>query len=163
MKALVVYDSAYGNTEKVARAMGRALAAQHNTEVHHIRDVTPQQLSEADLLVIGSPTQKLSPTDAMRDFIASIPANSLRGVRLAAFDTRISIDDVQSTVSRFAARLFLHRYAAGPIAEALTKKGAQSIIEPEGFYVLDTEGPLKVGELERAAAWVQQIALQIAH
>ena len=47
--------------------------------------------------------------------------------------------------------------AAEPIATSLTKRGGTLIIPPEGFFIKDKEGPLKEGELERSAAWAQQI------
>jgi flavodoxin len=158
MKALVVYDSAYGNTQKVAQAIGAALT---DAEVRHVDQVKLEDLSGLEYLIVGSPTRKMNFTEGMRDFLASIPQNGLSSVKVAAFDTRISIKDVQSTVSRFAARLFLHRYAAKPIAEGLKKTGGVEVIAPEGFFVLDTEGPLKAGELERATAWAQQITQKI--
>lgn len=159
MKILVVYDSAFGNTEKVARAIAAAL---NHAEVLHVDQVKPEAFAGLDCLVVGAPTQKMNYTDGMRDFLASIPPDIIRGIRIAAFDTRISIDDVKSKLERFAARLFLHRYAAKPIAAALMEKGGVEVIEAEGFFVLDTEGPLKDGELERAAAWARQILQQVA-
>jgi hypothetical protein len=71
------------------------------------------------------------------------------------------IEHVQSATSRLAARVFLHRYAAKPIAAALKDRGGIEVIPPEGFFVLDTEGPLKAGELERAAVWGQQITQKL--
>jgi flavodoxin I len=159
MKTLVIYDSAFGNTQKVAEAIGAALT---DAEVCYVDHVTVEDLGSLDFLIVGSPTQKQNFRDGMRDFLASIPHNGLSGVKVAAFDTRISIDDVQSTVSRFAARVFLHRYAAKPIAAALKAKGGIEVIDPEGFFVLDTEGPLREGELERAAAWAQQITHKVS-
>ena len=44
-------------------------------------------------------------------------------------------------------------YAAGRIANRLERKGGHLAAEPEGFIVEDSEGPLKKGELERAAIW----------
>jgi hypothetical protein len=44
-------------------------------------------------------------------------------------------------------------YASKPIADSLVKKGATLAAQPEGFYVADSEGPLKDGELERASNW----------
>lgn len=160
MKVLVVYDSAYGNTRQVAEAIGAAL---NGAEVRHVDDVTPEALTTLDVLVVGSPTQRLNYTENMHDFLKSIPPGGLDGVQVAAFDTRISIEDVETPVERFAARLFLRRYAAEPIAETLREKGGHEVIAPEGFFVLDTEGPLKARELERAAAWAQQITHQREH
>jgi hypothetical protein len=70
-------------------------------------------------------------------------------------------DKVESRVTRFFVRTLLHRFAANPIANALKKKGGMEVIAPEGFFVMDTEGPLKDGELERAAAWAQRITHRV--
>lgn len=159
MKTLVIFDSAYGNTQKVAEAIGVAL---DNADVRHIDDVTPDDLSSLDYLVVGSPTQGMNFTEGMGKFLDSIPVNGLSGVKVAAFDTRIAAEDIDSAGLRFMARLFLHRYAAKPIANKLKEKGGVETVEPAGFFVLDTEGPLKDGELERAAAWARQITQQVA-
>jgi hypothetical protein len=49
-------------------------------------------------------------------------------------------------------------YAAPRIARALEKKGGNLAAPPEGFFVEDKEGPLKAGELERAAGWAKELA-----
>lgn len=166
MKTLVVFDSQFGNTEKIARAIGEGLAAQGEAvPVQHVSAVQPDDLSNLALLVVGCPTQRMNYTEGLRDFLARIPANGLAGVQVAAFDTRISNEDMQalvkSRVTRLVVKTFLHRFAAGPIAAELKKKGAESVTEPEGFFVTDTEGPLKDGELQRARDWAQQIRLEV--
>ncbi|MDD4346819.1 MAG: hypothetical protein PHZ11_08045 [Desulfitobacteriaceae bacterium] len=70
-----------------------------------------------------------------------------------AFDTRISAKDTNSKVLNVFIKVF--GYAAEPIGEKLQKKGGNLIAPPEGFFVKDSEGPLKEGELERAANWVK--------
>lgn len=157
MKALVIYDSSFGNTEQIAQAMGSALASQGNVEVLHVSKVKSEQLTGLELLLVGSPTQGFRPTEAIRDFLGSIPTNGLKDVKVAAFDTRISIDDLTSAVLRFSAKLLPLRYAAKPISSALQEKGGVPVISPEGFLVMGTEGPLKEGELERALSWARQI------
>lgn len=152
MKVLVVYDSAYGNTKQIAQAIGNALGA----ETLHVGQVQAEHLQGLSLLVVGSPTQKFSPLGSITRFLKSIPADGLRGVKVAAFDTRIpqsQIDEVR--ILAFFVRLF--GYAAEPIAKGLQKKGGELVAPPEAFYVGGTEGPLLEGELERAAAWARQI------
>ncbi len=107
------------------------------------------------LLVVGSPTRAFRPSPATNGFLKNIPTNGLEGVKAAAFDTRISEDDANPRVLRFLMKLF--GYAAEPVSKKLNKKGAEIIVAPEGFCVNDTEGPLKQGELERAAAWAKKI------
>ncbi len=157
MKTLIVYDSFFGNTEQIAQAMGRALGSPEDVEVRRVSQVQPAQLTGLGLLIVGSPTRGFKPSPAIANLLGSIPENGLRGVKVAAFDTRISMSDVKQPVLRFIGRLLPMRYAAPAIAATLQGKGGELIAPPEGFLVKDTEGPLNEGELERAAGWVRQI------
>jgi flavodoxin len=71
---------------------------------------------------------------------------SLKDIKVAAFDTRVT--------SKFA-KIFGN--AAGRMAGRLTKKGGDLVVPAEGFFVTGTKGPLKEGELERAANWAKEI------
>jgi flavodoxin len=159
MKTLVIYDSAFGNTEMVAQAMGEALASQTEVQVLRVTDVRLYQLKGVDLLIVGSPVQRFQALPTIKTFLDSIPAQGLSGVKVAAFDTRILMEDVESSFARailgFFVRIF--GYAAEPIVDKLAKKGGQATVPPAGFLVEDTEGPLKPGELERAAEWAKAV------
>lgn len=154
MKALVVFDTFFGNTERVARAISDSLgpesAAIRVTEARH------DQLRGLGLLVVGSPTRAFRPSKPISDFLDGVPRDTLGGVRVAAFDTRMSVADVKSPVLSVMARLF--GYAAKPISDKLVRKGGVLAAQPEGFIVEGSEGPLREGELERAAAWAKAIA-----
>jgi flavodoxin I len=156
MKAMVVYDSAYGNTEKIAQAIGQALGSPEDVEIVRVGDVKPEQLTGTALLVVGSPTQRFRPTGATTSFLKGIPQNGLQGVKVAAFDTRLPVSEIERVrVLAFFVKIF--GYAAKPIADRLEGKGGELVIPPEGFFVEGTEGPLQEGELERAADWAKQI------
>ena len=157
MKALVVYDSFFGNTEQIAQAIGNALGSQEDVQILRVSNVKPEQLTGLKLLIVGSPTRGFRPTPAINDLLGRIPMNGLRGAKVAAFDTRISINDIEPPILRFLARLLLFGYAAKPISDRLKRKGGELAIPPEGFFVEGTEGPLKEGEPERAADWAKQI------
>ena len=156
MKALVVYDSVFGNTGKVAQAIGQALGSPEEVETLRVGEVTPEQLTRVTLLVVGSPTRQFRPTPATTNLLKSIPANGLQGVKVAAFDTRF-LESAINKVRILAFFVKIFGYAAKPIADRLEKKGGELAAPPEGFYVGDTEGPLLEGELERAAAWAGQL------
>ena len=156
MKARIVYDSVFGNTEKVAQAMGDALASRMDAAVFKVGEIDPDQVTDAQILIVGSPTRAFSPTPNTRSFLKQIPGNGLEGVMVAAFDTRVSLDDVDSAILNVFVKLF--GYAAKPIAKRLQRRGGNLVLEPEGFIVNGTEGPMKEGELERAAAWARQVA-----
>lgn len=149
MQALVVYDSVFGNTEKVAQAIAQALGC----EAVRLAQAAPAQLAGVELLVVGSPTRAFRPLPSVKTWLAGLPA--LQGVRVAAFDTRMAMNDQVPGILRLFSRIF--GYAAGPIAAKLTGKGGVQAVAPEGFIVLGSEGPLREGELERAAAWAQRL------
>ncbi|MGC9468477.1 MAG: flavodoxin family protein [Anaerolineae bacterium] len=156
MRALVVYDSVYGNTQQVAEKMGQALSTYGEVETRSAADTEPGQLADLDLLIVGSATQRFSPLPAAKKLLREIPDNGLDGVKVAAFDTRISVENTNSAILKFFVSLF--GYAAKPIADRLQKKGGKLVVPPEGFIVEGTEGPMREGELERAAAWAERIA-----
>jgi flavodoxin len=155
MKALVVYDSQFGNTEKIARAIGEALSAGAETAVLSVHEVTAGALAGRNLIVVGSPTQRFHATEPVD---ALLQGHALQGVRAAAFDTRFDMAEVDSRVLRMAVKVAgENAYAAPRIAAQLEKDGATVIVPPEGFIVEGTEGPLRPGELERAAEWAGRI------
>ena len=161
MKALVIYDSLHGNTEKIARAIGDgrsgAVEAFDSVEVVKVGDVQPDQLAGTDLLLVGGPTHGLRPSPTMHEFLSRIPKDALAGVKVAAFDTRTDMDK-QPGALRFIGKILDHfGYAAEKISSSLEKVGGQVVKPPEGFIVKGTEGPLEDGELERAADWAGQI------
>lgn len=157
MKVLIVYDSVFGNTEKVARAMGEALSEGGQTvQVLKVADATPNALTGVDVLLVGSPTRAFSPTPATKSYVRGLDPTRLSGVRVAGFDTRVRIEEVNSKFLHVMARLF--GYAAEPIAAGLRRKGGRQTAAPAGFFVKGSEGPLEEGELERAAAWAKTAA-----
>ena len=145
MKALVIYDSLYGNTEKIAKAIGGAITGE--VKVLPVGQANPAELKSLDLLIVGSPTQGGRATKPMQAFLDKIPDTFLKGINIAAFDTRIPAKWVK-----------IFGYAAGRIAGRLKAKGGNLVAPPEGFFVTGNKGPLKEGELERAAGWAKGIA-----
>jgi flavodoxin len=137
MRTLVVYDSRYGNTEQVAQAIGEAIDAQ----VLQVADVNPEDLKKSDLLIVGTPTHGGFPSEGIDGLLKASP--DLKGVDAAVFDTR-------TTRTIFG-------YAAPKVAKRLDKGGATILAPPEGFFVMGKKGPLKDGELERAAGWARGI------
>jgi flavodoxin len=160
VKTLVVYDSVYGNTEIVARAIGDAIPGE--VQVLRVGQVNAGDVQAVDLLIVGSPTQKFRPLGSVTSFLKSIPQNGLQGIKVAAFDTRFppsAIDKVR--ILAFFVKIF--GYAAEPIAKRLQSKGGDLVTPPAWFYVADMRGPLLDGELARAADWAKQIAVTFSN
>ena len=154
MKAFIIYDSWYGNTEKIAQAIGNGLAGE--VKVVRVGEANPSELKTCDLLIVGSPVHGGRATPELDAFIKQLPANSLEGTSVATFDTRFELEE-QGAGLRLVMNIF--RYAAERIAKALVKKGGILVAKPEGFIVEEKEGPLKQGELERATKWAIQLSL----
>jgi flavodoxin I len=156
MNTLIVYDSVFGNTEQIAQAIGQALGPSEQVETLRVSQVGPARLEGRTLLIVGSPTRGFRPTEAIAKFLDGIAGEGLKGIRVAAFDTRISVRDVNNGVLNVFVRVF--GYAAQPIAKKLVKKGGALVVPPEGFFVKGSEGPLKDGERDRAAEWGRTVA-----
>jgi len=152
MKAFIIYDSIYGNTEKIAQAIGDGLPGE--VKVVRVGEVNPSELKTYDLIILGSPVHGGRATPAIDAFIKKLPANSLQRKSVAAFDTRFESED-QGVGLRLLMSVI--RYAAERIAKDLVKKGGRLVAEPEGFIVENKEGPLKQGELERASKWAKEM------
>ena len=112
-----------------------------------VGEVNSSELKTIDLLIVGSPTQGGKPTPTIQDFLEKISESAIKGINVAAFDTRFS--------TRWVG---VFGYAAGKIASNLKGKGGSLVASPEGFFVKGTEGPLKEGELEHAASWAKEVA-----
>jgi flavodoxin len=145
MNALVVYESTYGNTEKIARAIGAALADHGPTEV---RPSTEAEVIPpgTDLLVVGGPTHAHGMDKSLKAYLDRLPAAAVAGIAVAAFDTRLGWPAV------------LSGSAARGIAKQLGRKGGRRLVEPGSFVVEGGEGPLAEGELARATAWAEELA-----
>jgi flavodoxin I len=142
MKTLIVYDSLYGNTEQIARAIANGLGAAKDVRLLKAGEASFTDVTGIDILIVGSPTQGTKATVAVQEFLKKLPENSLKGVKTAAFDTRMT--------NRLIRML---GYAAPKIARSLEGSGATMAVQSEGFWVTGGKGPLKEGELERAAEW----------
>lgn len=153
MVVLVVYDTGYGNTARIAEAIastcGGRVAAQSA--------VDPARLPEAGLLIVGSPTQGGRPTPALQRWLDGIRPGGLSSWQIAAFDTRLS-EGAEILPLRLLLRVV--GYAAPHIAAALGAKGGRPIAAPEGFVVESRQGPLHTGEIERARDWGRQLGVR---
>ena len=156
MKVFVVYDSVYGNTQKIAEAMIAGIGIERETRIAKAPQASTADLEGIDLLIVGAPTHGGTYTEPVKTYLGGIPANALKGIKAAAFDTSFTVES-QGAFVRFLMKTF--GFASPKIAKALASKGAE-VLTSEIFYVVDTEGPLKEGELERAGKWAAALVSQ---
>jgi len=145
MNALVLYDSQYGDTERIAQAIADTLAEFGEARAVRLDPSQPIVLQGLDLFIVGCPTQGWRPTPAIQSFLEEASSEELGGLAVACFDTR------------FRLPRFISGFAAITLAAKLREKGVPSLVPPESFFVKGTEGPLREGELERAFMWARQI------
>jgi hypothetical protein len=157
MKAVVVYESLWGNTAAIARAIAEGLGA--DARALSTAEATPEALDGADLIVAGAPIlgfrlptesirentrKEARPPDlsspSMRSWLAHLEHRSARS---AAFETRI---------------WWSPGSAAGAIDEELRAAGYARLAPPKRFVVKGKYGPLREGEVERARAWGANLA-----
>jgi hypothetical protein len=162
MKAVILYESLFGNTATVARAIADGLGPIGEVTVAQYGEVPEGVAEEADLLVLGGPTHgwgmtkpasRRSPKSegyavGAREWLQGLRRR--RGTKVAAFDTR------------FDKPQWLTGSAALRIARRLGRSGCQLILPPESFFVQHTEGPLRQGEEDRARRWGADLARRAA-
>jgi len=155
MKTVIVYDSLYGNTRAVAEAIGRTVGGE--VELVRAEEAVSDTLQSATLVIVGSPTHGGRPSEKTKRFLDQLPAGALQNVRAAAFSTGVGSEG-QSFFLRAVIGLF--GYAAPHILRRLQERGATSL-GSENFFVTGKEGPLREGELDRAARWGAELGRQL--
>ncbi|TDS82965.1 flavodoxin family protein [Nesterenkonia aurantiaca] len=163
MDAVIVYESAWGNTKIIAEAVAEGLVSA--IDVGMILDVSfapPADTITADLLVLGAPTHAFGlsrpqtreeaarrgghPGDTgLREWIGA--AGDLH-LPVAVFDTHVRHPNLPGAASKKAAKL-------------LRSHGASLLAKPESFYVEGYEGPVLPGEIERARKWGAELAQRL--
>lgn len=126
-----------------------------DTKVVKATDLNPDDLLNLDVLVIGSPVHGGRASENMLKFFSTLKTDTLKGVKVAAFDTRFEKNSHGVGLKMVMSML---GFAAGKILGILENKGATRILDPEGFFVTGKEGPLKEGEIDRAKEWGREIA-----
>ena len=144
MNSLVVYDSQFGITEKIAVKIAETLAQYGTSRALRVTEFTNDALQDVTLLVLGCPTQAWHSTPNMQKLVKGLETAELHGLAVAEFDTRL---DKPRWLTGSAANL---------MAKQLREVGV-SLASPESFLVTGTEGPLEPGELERAAEWAREL------
>lgn len=136
-KALVVYYSLYGNTEKVAKALSEGLRSSGcDVETARVDAVKYDELSDIDLLCVGTPVHAFNISKPAKEFLERLTGQQgLVGKKAFAFDTKMK--------SRLLGT------AGGKIEKKLEKMGFEIVEPAKSAVVKGREGPLEEGAEER--------------
>jgi flavodoxin-like protein len=169
MRALVVFESMYGNTRAVATAIAEGLRAHYRVDVVPVDAATPALVAEADLLVVGGPTHMHSLSRASTRKTATEAAAKPGGPQLDPDARGSGVRewlDVLADTRRSAAAAFDTRLS-GPatftgraglvVGRRLRRHGYRLVVSPESFIV-DKQNNLLSGEIQRAAQWGRDLA-----
>jgi hypothetical protein len=168
MRALVVYESMFGNTQAVAEAVGAGLATSMTADVVEVGTAPGTLPDDIALLVVGAPTHAFSLSrestrrDAgsrtgqplvstgigVRDWLTEL-GRAPSGVVAAAFDTKVNKPWLPGSAARTAQKL-------------LRRSRFRIAADAENFLVADMAGPLVDGELDRARRWGERLAAAAA-
>lgn len=169
MKALIVYESMFGDTEQVARAVADGLSTRMAVELVAASQA-PAPLDElVDLVVVGGPTHAFSMPrqntreDAVRQGAEGV--DTATGIR--EWIDHLHRGPHSEKVATFDTRIGKVRHLPGSAAKSAAKgmrrQGYATVLKPESFWVEDVAGPLVEGELERARAWGEELAAAVVH
>jgi hypothetical protein len=156
MHAIVVYESVWGNTAAIARAIAEGLG--EGTRACAPDEVPPEALASADLIVAGAPVFGFGlPTERMRATIRDGEA----GADLSHPSLRSWLEKLpegHGSSAAFETRIWWSpKGATATIEKDLAAHGYRRLSKAAKFVVRGKEGPLREGELERATAWGRQL------
>jgi flavodoxin len=90
MRACVIFDTRYGNTEKIAKSLETGLMqAGIQSVCVNARDVAVDSLKQYDLICVGAPTEGFTASKPMKEFLRKLKSIDLSGTHGFAFDTKL--------------------------------------------------------------------------
>lgn len=166
MRALVIYESIFGNTRQIARAVADGLSTGAEVTVTDVVRAPADVPPDVDVLVVGGPTHAFSmsrgstredagrrgghrpaPASGIREWLQDLPRGG-HPQDFVAFDTRVKMPLLPGAASRSASRL--------------ARKHGFTVRDPESFLVKGYQGPLVDGEVDRARAWGRMLSQSLA-
>lgn len=165
MHAIVVFESHWGNTAEVARAIADGIGP--DAKALTTTEATPEIVAAADLVVAGAPVMAFGlPSDAMVQN-AGVDPKAPRPADLEHPSMRTWLETLPPVqggpavrrAASFETKLWWSPGGAtGAIDKRLRRAGFRTIARGQKFVVEGAYGPLRAGELEHARAWGRELA-----
>ncbi len=156
MKGLVVYDTSYGNTKKIAETIAETLKESGiEVDLCHVKDVKKPSAKDYDFLALGSPTRFGTMSFAIRSFLGKVKSEEWMNKPFTAFDTENpeNVERARAEKKEWS--------AAEKIAEKLTEKKMNQLLPVLKALVIGQKGPLVDGEIERTKGYAKELATKL--
>jgi len=156
MKGIVVYDTSYGNTKKIAEIIAETLKESGmEVDLFYVKDVKKLSAKDYNFFVLGSPTKFGTMSFAIKFFLGKVKSEEWMNKPFAAFDT-----ENPENIER--ARIENKEWSAGEkIAERLRDKKMNQLLPVLKAVVFGQKGPLKEGEIERTKDYARELAIKL--
>ena len=156
MKGIVVYDTSYGNTKKIAETIAETLKESRiEVDLFHVKDVKKLSAKDYNFLVLGSPTKFGTMSFAIRFFLGKVKSDEWMNKPFTAFDTENpeNIERAQAENKEWS--------AAEKISEKLREKKMNQLLPVLKAVVFGQKGPLKEGEIGRTKDYARELAIKL--
>lgn len=150
VKALVVYESKYGNTKRAAETIveGMKEAGEVEASIKELKGVNLEKVADYDVILVGSPNHFGGPTRGIKGFIDKLGKLRLKGKMFAVFDTYMG-KDFEKAVKKMEKRI-------GEKAPELKKIASGLSIRVQGI-----KGPIVENELSKCKEFGKSIIAQL--
>jgi hypothetical protein len=164
MQAVVVYESLWGNTARIAQAIAEGMGP--DARALATDEATPEIVAAADLVVAGAPVIAFQlPTEGARERLRDDPGNAPVAPDLSHPSMRAWLEALprgQTPAAAFETRIWWSpRGSTGTIERGLRHAGYRVVSKARKFVVNGAYGPLRDGELDRARRWGEELAASI--
>jgi menaquinone-dependent protoporphyrinogen IX oxidase len=156
MKGIVVYDTTYGNTKKIAETIAETLKESGlEVDLFYVKNVKKLSAKDYDFLVLGSPTKFGTMSFTLKRFLGKVKGEEWVNKPFAAFDTENpeNIERAQAENKEWS--------AAEKISEKLRDKKMNQLLPVLKAVVFGQKGPLKEGEIDRTKDYVRELAIKL--
>jgi menaquinone-dependent protoporphyrinogen IX oxidase len=151
MKGILVYDTSYGNTKKIAETITETLKESGiEVDLFYVKDVKKIRPTDYGFLVLGSPTKFGTMSFAFKFFLGQVKGEEWADKPFAAFDTENPENMKKKEWS-----------AAEKIAERLKERKMNQLLPVLKAAVHDMKGPIVEGEIKRAQDYAKELASKL--
>jgi flavodoxin I len=156
VKGIVIYDTSYGNTQKIAETIAEVLKeAEIEVDFFYVKNIKKLNGNDYNFLVLGSPTKFGTMSFAVKSFLGKIKSEEWQNKSFAAFDTENPENLEKSKMEN------KNWSASEKIAEKLKEKKMNQLLPVLRALVLDWKGPLVEGEIERTREHAKEFARKL--